>query len=92
MDGSDHSSIRLVNICAPADAPRGAPLLFDPTAPGHCVWGSASQAQAISYADQTLATAATDARVVALEAEVARLREIQMAMLDAIQAAAETRS
>lgn len=31
--------IELVNICAPADAPKGAPLLFDPDAPGHCRWG-----------------------------------------------------
>ena len=91
MDGANDGGVKLVNICAPANAPRGAPLLFDPTAPGHCVWGSADQAQAISFADTSQTTLATDARLAALEAEIERLKAVQLAMLDAIQAAAETR-
>ena len=40
----------LVNICAPADAPKGAPLLFDPDAPGHCTWGDARTAEVLQQA------------------------------------------
>lgn len=55
----------LVNICAPADAPVGAPLLFDPNAPGHCRWGTQFDAVAL------------DGMVSALQAMAAKMQEME---------------
>lgn len=47
MDGDNNGGVELVNICAPKNAPKGAPLIFDPDVPGHCRWGSENVAQMI---------------------------------------------
>jgi septal ring factor EnvC (AmiA/AmiB activator) len=57
--------VDLVNICAPADAPVGAPLLFDPDAPGHCRWGTQFDAQAL------------DSMVSALKAMASKMQELE---------------
>lgn len=63
----------LVNICAPADAPVGAPLLFDPDAPGHCRWGTQFDAQALD--GMVSALQAMAAKMQAMEREAEELKQ-----------------
>lgn len=42
VDGAtDHRGVELVNLLAPKDAPKGAPLVYDPDVPGSCRWSDA---------------------------------------------------
>jgi len=64
----------LVNICAPADAPEGAPLLFSRDAPGHCRWGTREAAAAITAVEAVpYDDSAAVARVAVLEQQVQQL-------------------